>query len=392
MSEARWRRTALGGGAGMFVGMGLGRFSYSAMVPALVEAGEVSAVAAGRIGMVNLAGFFIGAVLSVPLAGWLGRGRVLRLALVMALAGLAASALPWGVAWLTACRGLIGVATSLVMVLALALIAETAPVEKRAAAAGFVFAGVGLGIVTSGVVVPLLLARGLGSAWLGIFLGGLLAAALALWGWAGAPDRLVLPKEKGSYGKLHGLRWLLVAHALFSFGIVPHTLYWVDFLVRGVGLGASLGGTHWVIVGVFAVLGPLATTLLARGLGIAWALVIAFVVLAIGVGLPGLIASTTGLIASSMIFGAQPGLSSLMAARARELSGPEAMNSVMRLMIIANALGGVAGGLIVPWVFGSEAFGAAGDHAPLFLLGAAALAAGAVVTAWPRRDEARAAK
>ena len=135
MSEARWRRTALGGGAGMFVGMGLGRFSYSAMVPALVEAGEVSAVAAGRIGMVNLAGFFIGAVLSVPLAGWLGRGRVLRLALVMALAGLAASALPWGVAWLTACRGLIGVATSLVMVLALALIAETAPVEKRAAAA-----------------------------------------------------------------------------------------------------------------------------------------------------------------------------------------------------------------------------------------------------------------
>ena len=31
-----WQRLAFGGGGAMFVGMGLGRFSYSAMVPALV--------------------------------------------------------------------------------------------------------------------------------------------------------------------------------------------------------------------------------------------------------------------------------------------------------------------------------------------------------------------
>ena len=95
----------------MFVGMGLGRFSYSAMVPALVATGGLTPVEAGRIGMTNLIGFAAGALLSVWLLRFFRRATLLRLALLMAMAGLALSAAPWGHLWLALCRAVLGLAT-----------------------------------------------------------------------------------------------------------------------------------------------------------------------------------------------------------------------------------------------------------------------------------------
>ncbi len=381
----------------MLVGMGLGRFSYTAMVPALIERGGVSAVEAGQVGTVNLAGFLLGAVLSVPLARRLGRGVVVRAALLFSLAGLAASALPWGFAWLAGCRGLLGIATALIMVLSLALIAETAPADRRPEAGAYVFAGVGLGIAAAGLLVPLLLAQGLVTAWLGMAAVGFTGAMVALWGWGGVRDiapAAVVDALPGKRRSIHtpGLTGLMLAHGLFSLGIVPHTIYWVDFIVRGVGLGPAMGGLHWSLVGVAAALGPLLTALLARWVGTPAALVIGFAALAIGIGLPALFPLTVVLFASSILFGAQPGLSSLMAARARDLGDPHQMPRVMRAMILANAVGGMAGGLIVPWVYAMDlagaglgaAFGVTGGHAPLFALGGAAMALGGLA-AWPRR-------
>ncbi len=397
-----WCRLALAGGGGMLVGMGLGRFSYTAMVPALIAAGVLTPVEAGLVGMANLAGFLIGAAASVWLARKINRTRLLRRAVVIAVLGLAASGLPFGFFWLAAVRAVIGVTTGLIMVHSLALIAETAPLAQRATASGYVFAGVGLGILAAAVLVPWLVAQGLAITWTAVALAGMMGAAIALWGWSAAPETTPLPDTAGQIAtsrqgtadglRAPGLKGLLLAHALFSFGIVPHTLYWVDYLARGQGLGIAAGGWHWSLVGLFAIIGPIATGRLAKRVGTAAALVTAFVLLGFGIALPALwpwlgslidsLASpttwfaTTVFVASSVLFGAQPGLSSLMAARARDLAGSVDMGPVMRAMILANGSGGVAAGLLVPWTYGQL-----GRHEPLFLMGGAAmLLAGAV--AW----------
>lgn len=385
---AAWLRCALGGAGGMFAAMGLGRFSYAAMVPALVEAGYVSSIEAGLVGTANLAGFFVGAVASVPLARRLGRGPVLRAALVVCLAGLAASALPFGAVWLACWRGLIGVATSLIMVLSLALIAETAPVDRRPIAAGFVFAGVGLGISASGIAIPALLAHGLAAAWTGVLGAGLLAAVLAYWGWRADPaarqpanaTAMAVPSRRPRIAS-PALVGLMAAHALFSFSIVPHTIYWVDYIARGMALGSGIGGLHWSLVGIAAILGPLLTAMLARAIGTAAALVASFAILALGIAAPALSPSAAVLVASSLIFGAQPGVSSLMAARARDIGDPAEMPRVMRAMILSNATGGVIGGLIAPWIY-AGAFAAVAGPAVLFAVGASAAALGALAC-WP---------
>jgi hypothetical protein len=57
-----WLRLSIGGSACLFVGMGIGRFSYTPLIPALIEAADLTVAEAGYVGAFNLAGFLIGAL------------------------------------------------------------------------------------------------------------------------------------------------------------------------------------------------------------------------------------------------------------------------------------------------------------------------------------------
>ena len=79
-----WFKIAIGGHMALLVGMGLGRFSYTPMVPALTGAGVLSAPEAGAVGAVNLGAYVVGGLAS----GWLARrfrpARVLQVCLALA--------------------------------------------------------------------------------------------------------------------------------------------------------------------------------------------------------------------------------------------------------------------------------------------------------------------
>lgn len=381
----RWRRVALGGGGGMFVGMGLGRFSYTAMVPPLISAGELTALEAGRVGTLNLAGFALGALISVPLRARFNDYRALVAAIALSVLALAASALPFGFVWLGFWRGLVGVTAGVIMVLSLALIGATAPATRRPIAASFVFAGVGAAILSTGLLVPWLLPFGLATAWIGLAACGLAAAALAVWGWSAAPSGGVsasapqiasaLPQRGASPWTLP-LVLLLLGHLFFSMAIVPHTLYWVDYIARGLGHGIGEGGFHWSLVGVASILGPWIAAWLGLLLGTSWALPLSFVTLGIGIAAP--LANSAGpvLVLSSLLFGAQPGLSALMAARVRDLADADQMPRLMRAMILASSMGSVAAGFALPQIYAATL-----SHVLVFALGGGAMILGGILVA-----------
>lgn len=373
-----WRRVALGGGGGMFVGIGLGRFSYTAMVPALISSGELTALEAGRVGAINIAGFALGALISVPLSRRIGAFSALTGAAIFSIVALGASAAPLGFAWLGFWRGLVGFTAGIIMVLCLALIAATAPAHRRPVAASFVFAGVGLAIFMTGILVPPLLAEGLPSAWLGLAGCGLAAMTLAVWGWAAAPESAGRPPAARAGGSGTPWTWplyLLVAgHFFFSMAIVPHTLYWVDYLARGLALGMAQGGFHWSVVGIASAAGPWTMAGLGLLLSTAWALPISFITLGFGIGAPLLSSAVGVLFLSSVLFGAQPGLSALMAARVRDLADAEHMPRLMRAMILGSAAGAVVAGFLLPQVYE-----ATGSHVLIFGLGGAAMILGGLL-------------
>src|SRR5271163_4255822 len=92
-------RAAFSGLLAMLVGIGIARFGYGPLVPALVGAHWYSASAAFWLGSVNLLGYFLGAAL---MRFWRGRLQSKRLVIALMAAtalSLLASALNWGMVW-----------------------------------------------------------------------------------------------------------------------------------------------------------------------------------------------------------------------------------------------------------------------------------------------------
>ena len=340
----------------MFVAMGMGRFSYGSMVPALVLSGQVSSGDVGWVGGINLAGFLGGALISETARKIWRPEQILVGTILLSVLALLASSLPYGAVWLGIWRGLLGLTAGLIMVQGVAITTAIAPQNRRSMATGLMFSGVGVGVFFSGVLVPWLINFGIFFAWMGVAVVSIFAGIFALFLLRSAVGIKFEPVLRGD-GILFVIRqgrvWrsLILAYFLFSFGITPHTLYWVDFIARKLALGTSIGGVHWATVGLFSILGPFLFAWLAGRLKTFWSVVVAFLILGSGVILPAIMSSIPALWLSTIVFGTQPGVSAVKAALVRDLGRAEVMPSVLRVMIIASALGGAAGGLVFPAIF-----------------------------------------
>ena len=219
-----WLRLSIGGSACLFVGMGIGRFSYTPLIPALIEAADLTVAEAGYVGAFNLAGFLTGALVAPALRARRGEAPSLRISLLAALLSLAASILPWGFAWLAFWRFVVGATASVMMIYSLAIVTRHAPPGRLGVATGIVFAGVGVGILCAGTLVPALLAFNIAVAWTGLAVVGAAGVAIAFWGWNAAGDDAGAPMPGSSPAAQSRLAWtpevvkLVVVQTLFVNG------------------------------------------------------------------------------------------------------------------------------------------------------------------------------
>lgn len=313
----------LAGFCATLVGLGLARFAYTPLLPAIIDAHWFDASAATYLGAANLVGYLAGALLGGPMsARWPVRG-VLRAMMLATVASLAACAWPLDFAWFFGWRIVSGISGGALMVLAAPTVLAHIPPRQRGLASGLVFAGIGLGIAASGTLVPLLLRQGLGATWLGLALLALLLTALAWNGWpAAAPAPVATPHAAAARKPATGaLRALTVSYSLNAVGLVPHMIFLVDFVARGLGQGLAVGAQYWVVFGLGALVGPVLSGWLADRVGFATALRIAFVLQAAALALPALgLIGHGGLIVSSAVVGAfTPGIVPLVLGRVQEL-------------------------------------------------------------------------
>ncbi len=372
----QWLRLAIAGAATLMVGMGIGRFSYTPLIPALIGDGALGATEAGAVSAFNLAGYLLGALCApFPRRRW-GETRTLNACLVISLICLVASIAPFGFAWLAAWRFLVGAAVAVMMIYSLAVVTRAAPPDRLGAATGIVFTGVGIGILLSGTLVPALLRFGLETAWAGLAVLGAAGVAIGLWGWRAADDggpAAALPTSPRIPVTAPVLR-LIAAQTLFTIGLIPHTIYWVDYLVRGLGRDMAAGGMHWVLFGLGAVSGTYLWGRLADRLGFHAGLVLVFATLAAGVALPVIHDAAWALVVSSLVVGAQPGFSAIISGRTHQVVGAAHMPVVWRWMALTAGVFQAAGGYAFVALFDLT-----GDYTPLFLAGCVAMALGAVV-------------
>ena len=319
VSPSLWRAT-LSGLSGSLVGIGLARFSYTPLLPAIVAAGWFDPSNAAYLGAANLAGYLGGALLAAPLASRIKTAAVLNAMMLLATAAFFASAWPIDFAWFFVWRFASGLAGGVIMVLAASsILPHTAP-ARRGLVSGAIFMGVGLGIAASGTLVPLLLRQGLSETWIGLGVLSLVLTALAWGGW---------PKHAAPGTAAHHphaprpslrLRALYVEYGLNAAGLVAHLLFLVDYVARGRNEGLAAGAEYWVLFGIGAVLGPLVSGQIADRIGFAATLRLAFVIQAIAVLIPAFDPNAVALMLSSFVVGAfTPGIVPIVLGRVHEL-------------------------------------------------------------------------
>lgn len=352
----------------VLVGIGLARFAYTPLIPALIDAQWFTAPQAAYLGAANLAGYLAGALLARQMAAASSASFVLRAMMVLATATFFASAVPLSFLWFFIWRFASGLAGGALMVLAApTVLAQIAP-SRRGLAGGVIFTGVGLGIAASGTVVPLLLRLGLAETWCGLGALALLLSALSWRGWprdaAAPPASALRPPRSGPT-----LVALYAEYGLSAFGLVPHMVFLVVYAAHGQGQGLEVGARYWVLFGLGALLGPVLAGQLADRIGFLRALRLAFLIQTVAVGLLALPSGTIGLAISSIVVGAaMPATVALVLGRVSELVPPAQSRAAWSLATTAFAVGQAAGAYGLSWLFART-----GDYALLFALGAGAM-------------------
>jgi predicted MFS family arabinose efflux permease len=383
-------RATLAGLCGSLAGIGLARFAYTPLLPALITAGWFPSSQAAYLGAANLVGYLAGALCARPLARRIAAATVLRAMMVVVSAAFFACAAPISFWWFFAWRAAAGVAGGAIMVLAAPTVLPHVPPARRGLASGAIFTGVGLGIAASGTVVPLLLREGLTGTWIGLGVLALLLTAVAWGGWP--PEGPAAPSAASGTARPApaglALRALYGEYALNAAGLVPHMVFLVDFVARGLGEGIHAGARYWVLFGIGALAGPMLAGAAADRVGAGPALRAALLLQTAAVALPALTTHAGALVLSSLVVGAAvPGVVPLVLARVQELipDDPEGQRAAWSVLTMAFALGLAAG------AYGfSFAFAEGATYGALFATGAGALAVALVLDVAARVAASRA--
>jgi predicted MFS family arabinose efflux permease len=389
---ALWRAT-LSGVCANLVGIGLARFAYTPLIPALILAGWFSPTQAVYLGAANLAGYLAGALLARPLASRMPPAALLRGAMLLTAASFPASAYPLSFAWFFAWRFAAGFGGGALMVVAAPVILQHAPVRQRGIVSGVMFAGVGLGIAASGALVALLLRYGLAETWNVLGIVALLLTAVAWTGWPSESKREIAAPASAPPRARSGaaLRALHIGYGLSAVGLVPPMVFLVDFIARANHLGVEAGARYWMLFGFAAIAGPVLLGSVADRIGFHPTLRALFVLDAGALVLLALTSHPAALVLSFVILGASvPGVVPLAVGRVHELVHVEhERRRAWSICTVAFAVGQAAAAYGFSYLFAKTG----GAYVLLFAVGASAFALALlldlVVAVFVRRQKQR---
>jgi MFS family permease len=292
---------AFAGFLSLAVAMGIGRFVYTPILPDMVASAGLSTSEAGLIASSNFAGYLLGAVLATlrlpgTRAAWA----------VGALAASAATTLAMAFAQTLAAFLVIrfagGLASAFVLVFASALVLEGLRAAGRTGLGALHFAGVGMGIATSALVVGAVSRSG--GTWQQEWLAaGLVAIAATIIVAILAPRAPDEPASGGQQSGRVGAMPVVIAYALFGFGYVITATFLVA-IVREQAALAPLEAWVWALVGLSAAPSVALWNRIASAIGVVRAFALACVLEAVGVTASVLWLSAAGAGLAAILLGA----------------------------------------------------------------------------------------
>jgi MFS family permease len=241
------------------VGLGIGRFAYSLVLPDMRDALGWSYSAAGFMNTINAAGYLAGALVTSRLVGRYGLSAVVRAGTLACVLSLALCALSGNFVLLSFARLLAGIGAALGFVAGGALattIAQSQP-ARSAFLLSLFYAGPGIGILASGLIAPFLLQGfGPGSWWIVWWAMALLGAIMTI-------PVLLTPVHESVVSTATTVAKFAIApvaiylagYFLFGAGYIAYMTFMIAY-VRDAGGGAAAQSAFWSLIGLSAFVTP----------------------------------------------------------------------------------------------------------------------------------------
>lgn len=350
-----WRPVA-GGLLALAVAMGIGRFAFTPILPAMHDALAIPTVTLGALASVNYLGYLVGAIAAVAvrsgrMVDLVFRGSLLTVVIVTGLMAVTTLEPVWFVL-----RFVAGVASAGVFVCASAMVLQQIARRGRTELVGRFFAGVGTGIALSGVVV-LLVVHFSGDdpnawrwQWVAVTLLAVVLTVPSL-SWLTLPsgsDSVPTSTSRPTETRTRRSRWLPIillgtAYFLEGIGYIVAGTFLVAIVAAG-PQSATAATTAWVVVGLAAAPSAMVWAWLARRLSLMTALAIAFIAQAVGLLLTG---QDGAWLAAAVLFGGTfVGITSLTITGSRDLVDPRQATRTIAILTAIFGLGQILGPLL----------------------------------------------
>jgi sugar phosphate permease len=360
---------------------GFGRMSYTIILPAMKDGLGFNYTQLGLLGTGNFIGYLTMAIIGGFLAAHFGTRIVITAALILMGITMILTGLAQSFGWAFTMRLLTGLGNGAAYVPAMALGSAWFAIRHRGFATGIVSAGIGVGTLISGLVVPPILAAFGSDGWR--FSWYILGGAVLLI--SGIVYRYVRsnPAEKGlrqvgeedleapqtafsGAGKAAGPKWTdtvagvvkmgsvwYLGFVYFFYGLsyIIYMVFFAAYLVKEIGLDPEWAGGLWALVGGLSIFCGVIWGKISDLLGRSRGAALAYLVLGLSYIIYALLKVKFGFYLSAGLFGITAwSIPTIMAATAGDFVGPRlapaGLGFITLFFGIGQALGPALGGYL----------------------------------------------
>jgi MFS family permease len=378
----------------VFSALGLARFGYTVILPAMQAGLGLDNTQAGALATANLAGYAAFSAIGGALAAHLGPRLVIALGLAVVGSGMLLTGGVDGFAAAALWRAVTGLGSGAANVAVMGMWSGWFPANRRGMASGVAVTGSSLALILVGPLAPAIIAGGGSDGWrLCWQLFGLLSLVVALLSWLlvrnratpsldlttpyGGPEiEAATPSQAGwtqvyrSWAVWH----LGLVYVAFGFSYIIFMTFFVKHLVAAGGYSRAAAGGLFMTMGWASLVCGLLWGSVSDRIGRKWALVTVSLIHAVAFALFGLATSPSGFTIAALLFGISAwSIPAIMAAACGDVLGPRLAPAALGFITLFFSTGQA----IAPSVAGAMA-DAAGSFTPALLLASGVALLGAM--------------
>lgn len=339
-------RYLIGGIFALVIAMGIGRFSYTVILPYMQETFEFSRATAGYLATSNYLGYLVGAWVAGRLP--IGNKRILFLQITLVISILTTAFVGFTnviIIWYLL-RFISGVVSAFIFVVITSLILDQLASSSHMHLSGLFYSGVGIGIALSAVIVsPIQAVFHWNGTWIVLALFSIvLFVLIVLFIKPITPSKQLVESQIISQKTppQSWMKWLIIAYSLEGLGYIVTGTFIVSIAQESTSFHGDAAFV-WFVVGVAAIPSCIVWSKLAQRYGYVKILLISMLLQAIGIVLPALATNSMTLYASAFIFGATfMGITTVCTTLARKLA-PVNSHQMIGYLTAGYALGQMIG-------------------------------------------------